>query len=158
MTLTDILNALNAASAGGSLNLYGTDPDPNWPLRNLINAANKFGPSPSVSVITRIVTQQTVSSVVLTGSATLAVPGATLIPAVPMTVTLTATLPTPDDAQFQLVLSVAASSWTFGATFPTLPDSQLGQNGLVSWQPSFMGPLLVQHPVFFANKIGRAHV
>lgn len=153
MTLTDILNALNAASAGGSLDLYGVNPSPDWPLKNLINAANKFGPSPAVSLVDAIVTQQTAASVVLTGRATLTVPGAPAANTVAMSVTLTATLPTPDEAVFRLALTPSAATWTFGTQFPNLPQSQIAIDGGVSWQASFMTPLAARAPVFTADSI-----
>lgn len=151
MTLTDILDALNAAAAGGTLNLYGTNPDPNWPLKTLIVAASKFGPSPSVSPVTNIDTQQTAASVVLTGRATLTVPGGAAANTVAVTVTLTATLPTPDAPLFQLRLSPIDSGWTFGTQFPNLPQSQLAQDGVMSWLASFMAPLKVQRPALASD-------
>lgn len=151
MTLTDILNALNAASVGGTFDLYGTDPDPNWPLKTLIVAANKFGPSPAVSLVSDIDTQQTAATVVLTGRATLTVPGGAAANIVQVAVTLTATLPTPETPLFQLKLAPVNVGWTFGTQFPNLPQSQQNVDGGLTWLASYLIPIQVQHPVLASD-------
>jgi LysM domain len=150
MALTDVFNALSAAlQPDGSIDLYGAATGSSY-LTPLVDVLGRFRITAAYTMAGAQLSR-TDTSVTLTGNGAFRVPGAPDANSSNVAARLLCTGVGDGPVTFELTLTITDPGWTFGKTFPTMPESQRYQGGAARWTASFLIDVRVDRPAFSAR-------
>ncbi|MFA6125610.1 hypothetical protein [Sphingomonas sp.] len=138
MTLSAVIAALNASIVNGTIDLY-TAATTQPALAPLVPVLARFTIATSYALTAAKVTAGSTSAT-LVGSGTWGIAGAAPANIVPVSARLDCV--GSSDVTFTLTLTVTLPGWTFGTSFPVLPQGQAyDPNGSVMPVPSFLSDI-----------------
>jgi hypothetical protein len=145
MSLSAVVSALNASISNGTIDLYAASAKPE--LADLRPLLARF--TISSSFVLTGVRLNVSTSATLTGSGQWGLPEAAAANIVPIAAQLDCIAAGSDTVIFRLALMPTTAGWTFGTTFPVLPDSDAIQtDGAIVTGTSFLGPIRLDNPSF----------